>query len=768
MPIKSSKFTDAEALRFHSAGRPGKLEITATKPMATQRDLSLAYSPGVAVPVLAISDDPDTAYDYTTKGNMVAVISNGTAILGLGNLGAQASKPVMEGKSVLFKRFADIDSIDLEVDSEDIDEFVNCVKLLGPSFGGINLEDIAAPECFIIEQRLRELMDIPVFHDDQHGTAIITAAGFLNALDITGRDIKKTRVVAIGAGAACIACIELLKSLGLPHENVTMVDRTGVIYAGRTESMNQWKSAHAIETKHRTLDEAMVGADVALGLAGPGAITKDMVASMGDQPIIFAMANPDPEITPEDARSVRKDAIIATGRSDYPNQVNNVLGFPYIFRGALDVRARTINEEMKMAAAKALAELAREDVPDEVAAAYGGEQPHYGPDYIIPAPFDPRLIRRLPMAVAQAAMDTGVARKPIENMEAYDAELSARLDPTAGTLSGVFEELKRRKPKRVVFAEAEEEKVLRAAVGFKAAGYGTPILVGYEAPIREKLREMGVDDTEYEIRNASNSSHRNDYIEYLYERLNRRGFLLRDIKRLVKRDRNVFSACMVATGDADAMVTGVTRHYWRALKNVKRVIDPLPGQRPFGLSIVVTKNRTVFMADTTVTERPTAEGLADIAESAAYFVKRLGHVPRAAFLSFSNFGNPPSDKARHIQEAVTLLDERGVDFEYDGEMQADVALNRDLMELYPFMRLSGPANLLIMPALHSANIAYKLLSELGDARVVGPMLLGMSHSIQIARMTSTASDLVNMAGLAASNAFALEQMAEEIAAEGKK
>lgn len=758
MPNKSSKFTDAEALRFHSAGRPGKLEITPSKPMATQRDLSLAYSPGVAVPVEAIAKDPDTAYDYTTKGNLVAVISNGTAILGLGNLGAQASKPVMEGKSVLFKRFADVDSIDLEVDSEDIDEFVNCVKLLGPSFGGINLEDIGAPACFIIEQRLREAMDIPVFHDDQHGTAIITAAGFLNALDITGRDIKDTRVVAIGAGAACIACVELIKAMGLPHENVTMVDRTGVIYAGREEGMNQWKSAHAIETDHRTLEEAIAGADAVLGLAGPGAITQEMVKSMADKPIIFAMANPDPEITPEAVAEVRTDAIMATGRSDYPNQVNNVLGFPYIFRGALDVRARTINEEMKIACAKALAELAREDVPDEVAAAYGGEQPHYGPDYIIPAPFDPRLICRLPMAVAQAAMDTGVARKPIEDMAAYEVELSSRLDPTAGTLSGMFEDLKRREPRRVVFAEAEEEKVLRAAVGFKAAGYGTPVLVGYEAPIREKLREMGVDDKAFEIKNASNTDRTQAYVDYMYERLNRRGYLLRDIQRMIKRDRNVFSACMVATGDADAVLTGVTRHYWRALKNIKRVIDPLPGQRPFGMSIVVAKGRTVFMADTTVNENPTAEELADIAESAAGFARRMGHDPRVAFLSFSNFGNPPSDKTRHLQDAVRILDERDVDFEYDGEMQADVALNKDLKELYPFMRMSGPANILIMPALHSANIAYKLLSELGDAKVIGPLLLGMNHSIQVARMTSTSSDLVNMAGLAASNAHALEAM----------
>lgn len=757
MPGKTSKFTDEEALRFHASGRPGKLEVVASKPMATQRDLSLAYSPGVAVPVKAISKNPDLAYDYTSKGNLVAVISNGTAILGLGNLGAQASKPVMEGKAVLFKRFADVDSIDLEVDTADIDEFVNAVRYLGPSFGGINLEDIAAPECFIIEQRLRELMDIPVFHDDQHGTAIITAAGFINALDLTNRDIKKTKVVALGAGAACIACIELIKAMGLPHENVTMVDRTGVIYAGREESMNQWKSAHAIETDDRTLEEAMKGADVVIGLAAAGAISKEMVASMADKPIIFAMANPDPEITPEDAREVRPDAIIATGRSDYPNQVNNVLGFPYIFRGALDVRARTINDEMKIAAATALAELAREDVPDEVAAAYGGEQPHYGPDYIIPAPFDPRLIRKIPVLVAKAAMDTGVARKPIEDLEAYEVSLSARLDPTVDTLSTIFEDLKRRPLRRVVFAEAEEDKVLRAAVGFKNAGYGIPVLVGYEAPIREKLREMGVDDTEFEISNASNNPRRNDYVEKLYERLNRRGFLHRDVSRLVKRDRNVFSACMVANGDADAMVTGVTRHYWRALKNIKRVIDPLPHHRPFGLSIMVMRGRTVFLADTTVNELPSSNELADIAEVAASFVRRLGHNPRAAFLSFSNFGNPPSDRTRHIQEAVSLLEERDVDFEFDGEMQADVALNRDLMAKYPFMRLSGPANLLIMPTLHSANISYKLLSELGGGRIIGPMLLGMSHSVQVARLTSTASDLVNMAALAASNAAALEQ-----------
>ncbi len=760
MPIKNSKFSDEEALRYHSIGRPGKIAIVPTKPMATQRDLSLAYSPGVAVPVKAIADDVDKAYDYTSKGNLVAVITNGTAILGLGDLGAAASKPVMEGKSVLFKRFADVDSIDLEVDTRDVEEFINCVKLLGPSFGGINLEDIGSPACFIIEERLKELMDIPVFHDDQHGTAIITAAGFINALDLTGRDMATTKVVAVGAGAACIACIELIKAMGVAHQNVTMCDQTGVLYAGRTEGMNQWKSAHAIETDDRTLMDAVKGADVLIGLSAAGAVTKEMVAEMGERPIIFAMANPDPEITPEDVHSVRSDAIVATGRSDYPNQVNNVLGFPYIFRGALDVRARTINHEMKIAAAQALAELAREDVPDEVAAAYGGTMPKYGPDYIIPAPFDPRLIEFIPPLVAQAAMDTGVARKSIEDMDHYRQELSARLNPTVSTLSRTFEELKT-KQRRVVFAEAEEEKVLRAAVAFKTSGYGEPVLVGFEAPIREHLRSMGIDDKAFEIRNAANSARRDDYIKYLYERLNRRGYLLRDVQRLVNRDRNVFGACMVATGDADAMVTGTTRQFWRIMKNIRRVIDPIPGQRAFGLSVLTSHERTVFIADTTVNEFPDPEYLAEIAIRSAKAVRRFGQEPRVAFLSFSNFGNPPSVKTKHLRSAVELLDARDdIDFEYDGEMQADVALNRDLREQYPFMRLSGPANVLIMPGLHAANISYKLLSELGNVRVIGPLLLGLSHSVQVARMTSTTTDLVNTACLAASTAIALENERE--------
>jgi len=755
MPSKNSRFSDEEALRYHSKGRPGKIAVVPTKPMGTQRDLSLAYSPGVAAPVREIAKDVDTAYDYTAKGNLVAVISNGTAILGLGDLGAAASKPVMEGKAVLFKRFADVDSIDLEVDTKDVDEFVNCVRLLGPSFGGINLEDIASPECFIIEQRLREAMDIPVFHDDQHGTAIITAAGFINALDLTGRDIKDTKIVALGAGAACIACIELLKSMGVPHNNVTMLDRTGVLYVGREDGMNQWKSAHAIETEARTLEDAVEGADVLIGLSAEGAIRAEHVKAMADKPIIFAMANPNPEIMPDEVMEIRPDAIMATGRSDFPNQVNNVLGFPYIFRGALDVRARTINDEMKIAAARGLAELAREDVPDEVAAAYGGEQPKYGPGYIIPAPFDPRLIEFVPPLVAQAAMDTGVARKPIKDMDEYREELSARLDPAVSAMSAVVEEIKRN-PRRVVFAEAEEEIVLRAAVAFKSNGYGEPILVGFEAPIREKLREMGVDDKAFEIWNAANCGRREVYVDFLCERLNRRGYLLRDIQRMVNRDRNVFSACMVATGDADAMVTGKTRQYWRALKNIRRVIDPLPGQRAFGLSILTTHERTLFIADTTVNARPTAEDLAEIAIRSAAAVRRLGQEPRVAFLSFSNFGNPPSGKAMQTREAVALLDQRNVDFQYDGEMQADVALNKDMREQYPFMRLSGPANILIMPGLHASNISYKLLAEMPDVRVLGPLLLGLSHSVQIARMNSTSTDLVNMACLAASTANALE------------
>ena len=741
-------FTDQEALLFHSQGRPGKLEVIATKPMATQRDLSLAYSPGVAVPVLAIAADESKAYDYTTKGNFVAVITNGTAILGLGNRGALAAKPVMEGKAVLFKRFADIDSIDLEVNSEDPEEIINCVKLLGKSWGGINLEDIKAPECFIIEQRLRELLDIPVFHDDQHGTAIIAAAGLLNALDLTERDVKTTRLVCNGAGAAGIACLELLKAIGFAPENLILCDTKGVIYQGRTDGMNQWKSAYAVKTKARTLEQALIDADVFFGLSAKGAVTQDMVKMMAPRPIIFAMANPDPEITVEEVAAVRNDAIMATGRSDYPNQVNNVLGFPYIFRGALDVRATTINMEMKIAATHALAQLAREDVPDEVAAAYG-TRPKYGPDYIIPVPFDPRLISAIPPAVAKAAMETGVARKPIVDMEAYGQQLRSRRDPVAGVLQRVYERLRRR-PQRVVFAEGEEEQVIRAAASFVQQGLGTALLVGREDRVRASAAGLGVElGGGIEIINAALSQRNSIYANYLYERLQRKGYLQRDCHRLVNQDRNHFAACMVALGDADAMVTGVTRNFSVALDDVRHVIDAKPGHTVIGVSLVLARGRTVLVADTAVSEYTDAELLADIAVEAAGVARRFGYDPRIALLAFSTFGNPPGERAEHVQRAVDLLDQRHVDFEYDGDMAADVALNMELRQAYPFCRLSGPANVLIMPAFHSASISTKLLQELGGATVIGPILVGLDRAVQIVPLSANDSQLGNMAALAA-------------------
>ncbi len=742
------KFTRQEALQFHAEGKPGKLEIVPTKPMATQRDLSLAYSPGVAVPVEAIAENPSLAYDYTTKGNLVAVITNGTAILGLGNLGALAAKPVMEGKAVLFKRFADIDSIDLEVDTQDADEFVNAVRYLGPSFGGINLEDIKAPECFIIESRLRELMEIPVFHDDQHGTAIIATAGLINALHLTGRDITEVKVVCNGAGSAGIACIELMKAVGVSHENVILCDTTGVIYRGREKGMNQWKSAHAVNTKARTLAQALNGADVFFGLSAAGAMTKEMVAGMADKPIIFAMANPDPEITPEEVAEVRDDAIVATGRSDYPNQINNVIGFPYIFRGALDVQARTINEPMKIAAANAIAELARADVPDAVANVYG-RRLRYGRDYIIPAPFDPRLICAVPSAVAKAAMDSGVARRPIIDMEGYKARLSARLDPAAGFINSIFDALRLR-PKRVVFAEGEEEQVVRAASSFGELKLGHPILIGREAKVQQTFHMAGVTHYEsFEVVSSANSQYSKDYAEFLYQRLQRQGYLYRDCVRLVNFDRNIFGACMLALGHADAMVTGVTRNWASALQDVRRVLDPRPGRRVIGISVIISRGRVVFVADTSVHDMPTSEELADIAVEAAGVASRFGIAPRVAMLAYSTFGHPDSERAERVREAVKLLDRRGVDFEYDGEMGADVALNRRAMALYPFCRLTDTANVLIMPAFHAASISTKMLQELGGGTVIGPMLVGLAMPVQIASLGSSDSDLVNMAALAA-------------------
>ncbi|SSC65595.1 NADP-dependent malic enzyme [Ciceribacter selenitireducens] len=745
--------TEQEALDFHAQGRPGKLEITPTKAMATQRDLSLAYSPGVAVPVKAIAADPATAYDYTTRGNMVAVISNGTAILGLGNLGALASKPVMEGKAVLFKRFADVDSIDLEVDTENVEEFINCVRYLGPSFGGINLEDIKAPDCFIIESRLREIMDIPVFHDDQHGTAIIAAAGLINALELTGRDFKTTKLVCNGAGAAAIACIELIKAMGFNPANIILCDTKGVIYQGRIEGMNQWKSAHAVKTDRRTLKEAMEGADVVLGLSQKGAFSADMIRSMAANPIIFAMANPDPEITPEEVAEIRDDAIMATGRSDYPNQVNNVLGFPYIFRGALDVRASQINDAMKIAAVRALASLAREDVPDDVAAAYQGNRPRFGAEYIIPVPFDPRLISAIPVAVAKAAMETGVARKAIEDLDAYSRELFARRDPIAATTQRLYERV-RQNPKRVVFAEGEEEQVMRAAISFVNQGLGTAILLGRDAPLKETAERAGIDLDRpgIEVVNARVSTRVEAYTEYLYSRLQRKGYLHRDCQRLINTDRNHFAACMVALGDADAMVTGTTRNYSTALEDVRRCIDPQPGHRVIGVSLALTRGRTVLVADTAVHDMPTAEELADIAEEAAGLARRLGYEPRVALLAYSTFGHPTGERSERLREAVKILDKRRVDFEYDGEMGADVALNAHRMEQYPFCRLSGTANVLVMPAIHSASISTKMLQELGGSTVIGPLLVGLEKSVQIAQIGAKDSDIVNMAAIAAYNA----------------
>ena len=745
-------FTDEEALAFHREPTPGKIAIVATKPMATQRDLSLAYSPGVAVPVLAIAADPEAAYDYTSKGNLVAVISNGTAILGLGNLGALASKPVMEGKSVLFKRFADVDSIDIEVSATDPDEIITVVKNIGITFGGINLEDIKSPECFRIETELQELLDIPVFHDDQHGTAIISAAGLINACVITGRELSQIKLVLCGAGAAGIASLELMKAMGVRSDNCIAVDNTGVIYRGRSQGMNQWKSAHAVDTDARTLADALKGADVFIGLSVKGALTPEMLRTMAPNPIIFAMANPDPEITPEEARAVRADAIVATGRSDYPNQVNNVLGFPYIFRGALDVRARRVNMEMKIACANALALLAREDVPDEVAAAYHGDQLKFGPDYIIPSPFDPRLMSYIPPFVAQAAMDTGVARKPIADMDAYRAALAQRLDPTAGFLQKLQGAVLKGPRKRIVFAEGEETSVIRAAYAFQQAGLGHAVLVGREELVRENMVAAGLDpqDAKLEIVNARLSEHTPQFVDFLYARLARQGYLKRDVQRLINQDRNAFGASMVAMGHAQGMVTGVTRSYDQALEEVLRVLDPAPDGRIIGMSVLLAKSHTLFIADTNITEMPEAEELVEITLQAARSVKAMGYTPRVAFMSYSTFGNPMGERSEKVRDAVAMLDDMdGVDFEYEGEMPPEVALDPEKRANYPFMRLTGPANVLIMPAIHSAAISTQLVQALGGATLIGPILLGLQKSVQITPLSASVSKILQMATLAA-------------------
>ena len=756
MSDSSIRYTDAEALDFHSRGRPGKLEIIASKPMATQRDLSLAYSPGVAVPVRAIAENPAFAYDYTNKGNLVAVISNGTAILGLGNLGALASKPVMEGKAVLFKRFADVDAIDIEVKTTDAQRFIDCVEVLEPSFGGINLEDIAAPDCFIIEQTLRERMNIPVFHDDQHGTAIITAAGLINACMLTDRKPGDIRVVVNGAGAAAIACTELIKAMGVKGDHVIMCDRKGVISKDRTD-LDQWKSAHAVDTSKKTLVEALEGADVFLGLSAANVLTAEMIAKMAKNPIIFAMANPDPEIWPPDAMAARPDAIIATGRSDFPNQVNNVLGFPFIFRGALDVRATAINEEMKIAAAEALAQLAREPVPEEVAAAYGGRSQCFGRDYIIPAPFDPRLMEVVASAVAEAAVASGVAQRPIADMEAYRQQLRARLNPTVAVMSLAYENA-RANPKRVLFAEGEEPNVLRAAIAFKEAGFGTPVLVGREE-VYDQLKEIGVDNPgEYEVLNSRNSPLVGRAVDYIYAKHQRHGMLRREIERMVNQDRNYFAAAMLALGEADAMITGTTRPFSQSLRQVRLVIEDEPESTLFGITVIVGRNHTVLIADTAVTERPTAEQYAAIAMRSSAFARRMGMEPRVAFTSYTTFGNPPGVHVEELRGAVSILDGFKADFEYEGEMAPDVALNYEMQKrFYPFTRLGGAANILVMPGLQSASISAKLLRELGGESVLGPYMLGLEYPVQIAPMTASASDLVMLAVLAGGDAHARQQ-----------
>ncbi|SEO09953.1 malate dehydrogenase (oxaloacetate-decarboxylating)(NADP+) [Salinihabitans flavidus] len=747
--MTKSRITPEEALAFHLEPSPGKFEIRATVPMTTQRDLSLAYSPGVAVPCEAIAENPATVYDYTNKGNLVAVISNGTAVLGLGNLGALGSKPVMEGKAVLFKRFADVNSIDIELDTEDPDAFCQAVRLMGPTFGGINLEDIKAPECFIIEQRLKEEMDIPVFHDDQHGTAVICAAGLINALHISGKKIEECRIVLNGAGAAGIACIELLKRMGARHDNCIACDTKGVIWQGRTEGMNQWKSAHAVETDLRTLKEAMVGADVFLGVSVRGAVTSEMVASMADDPVIFAMANPDPEITPEEAHAVRSDAIVATGRSDYPNQVNNVLGFPYLFRGALDIHARAINDEMKIACAEALAALAREDVPDEVAMAYGRKL-SFGRDYIIPTPFDPRLIYRIPPAVARAGMETGAARRPIIDMDGYELSLKSRMDPTASILRGLNVRA-RNAQARMIFAEGDDPRVLRAAVMYQRQGLGKALVVGRDKDVQEQLEAAGLGDAvpEIEVINARKSPHLETYTDFLYRRLQRKGFDRQDIFKLAARDRHVFAALMLAHGHGDGLVTGATRKSAHVLDLINHVFDADADHGAVGVTALLLNGRIVLVADTLVHEWPSAEDLANIAERCAGVARHMALEPRVAFVSFSTFGHPMSERAEKMHKAPAILDERGVDFEYEGEMTVDVALNPRAQDSYPFQRLTGPANILVVPARHSASISVKLMQEMAGATVIGPILSGVDGSIQICSTGSTASDILNMAILSA-------------------
>ena len=749
---KTEHYSDKEALEFHNSNKSGKIEINSSKPMTSKRDLALAYSPGVAAPVREIYKNPELAYDYTTKGNLVAVISNGSAILGLGNLGAISSKPVMEGKAVLFKRFADIDAIDLEIDSKDPEEIVNSIKNFSVSFGGINLEDIAAPECFIIEENLKKVLDIPVFHDDQHGTAIITSAALINSIHITKKKISKIKVVVNGAGASAMACSDLFLKLGVKKQNLTMIDSKGVIKLNR-KGLNKWKLKYAKKTNDKNLNDALKNADVFLGLSSAGILKKEMIKKMAKNPIIFACANPDPEILPEEAYKIRKDAIIATGRSDYANQVNNLIGFPYIFRGALDVRAKTINEEMKISAANAIAKLARERVPDEVAAAMGGDRPKYGKNYIIPSTFDPRLISVIPVAVAKAAIKSGVARKKIENFNLYAEQLKQRLDPSVTILQGINSKVKKNQ-KTVVFADGEDENTLKAAIAFKNGGLGTPIIVAKEDVIKQRLKEIGYGyDLDIKIVNSTNKKMRDKYAKFLFQKMHRdQGLLERDCDRMVRNDRVIWASCMVECGDADAMVTGNTRRYSQSLEKIKKVIPPRKGEIMFGLNMVVSKGKTVFIGDTSVNEYPSSEELADIAISSARVARLFGFDPKVAFLSHSTFGQPITSRTKHIREAVELLKERKVDFKFDGDMQPDVALNEEYSDLYPFSEIVGNANILIMPGQHSAAISNKIMKTLGGAKVIGPLLIGLAQPIEIAPLRSSTSEILDLASVAAYSA----------------
>ncbi len=750
MPKKTEidHYSDKEALDFHIKGKSGKIEVNSSKPLTTKRDLSLAYSPGVAAPVKEIAENPDLAYDYTSKGNLVAVISNGSAILGLGNLGALASKPVMEGKAVLFKRFADIDSIDIEINNNNPDSIIETIKNIGGTFGGINLEDIAAPDCFIIEQKLKQLLDIPIFHDDQHGTAIITTAALINALDISKKEIQKVKVVVNGAGASAQACANLFKSSGVKNENIIMCDSKGVIYKGR-KNIDQFKSAHAVETDLRTLDQAMKGADVFLGLSAKDVVSKEMVKSMSKNPIIFACANPDPEIKPELIQETRSDAIVATGRSDYPNQVNNLIGFPYIFRGALDVRAKEINEDMKVAAAKAIALLARENVPDEVVSAYGGDRPRYGKDYIIPSTFDPRLISVIPAAVAEAAMRSGVARKKIEDLEVYKDQLTNRLDPTMSLMQGINAKV-RKNPKRVIFAEGEDENMLKAAIEFGRNKLGTPILIGTEKRIKEQLKNIGFDENyKIEIVNSTDKQKREKYVKHLYKKLQREGQLERDVDRLIRNERIAWGASMIACKDADAMVTGNIRHYAASIEKLKKVTEPRPGEEIFGMTMITLKGKTILVADTNVQDFPSPERLVKVSKSCVRVARLFGFDPKVAFLSHSTFGKPISKNTKHVRDAIDLLKKEKVDFDFDGEMQPDVALNPIYKDIYPFSKIVGNANILIMPALHSAAISTKLMKVFGGGKLIGPLLIGLGSPIEVAPLRASTSEILNLASIAA-------------------